>query len=177
MSIHDEAAARGAQQKPRELERLHRALVTDRPGAQPIRRVLEIGSWRGGMLWWLRHALQPELLVSIDLSHQAEADVAIVGDSHAASVYDQAAALAPFDVVFIDGDHSYAGVARDWDLYAPLCAAPGAVCFHDIVPHRPELRCHVDQLWAELKQLTWKTLDIVDPLGIEGCGIGVLFVT
>lgn len=35
------------------------------------------------------------------------------------------------DVVFIDGDHSYDGLARDWRAWSPLVARGGAVCLHD----------------------------------------------
>jgi hypothetical protein len=35
------------------------------------------------------------------------------------------------DVVFVDGDHSEAGVRLDWDLWHPLVAAGGLLVFHD----------------------------------------------
>ncbi len=37
----------------------------------------------------------------------------------------------PADLVFIDGDHSEAGVAADWTAWAPLVAPGGVVLFHD----------------------------------------------
>jgi len=36
------------------------------------------------------------------------------------------------DVLFIDGDHSYAGIIADWLLYAPLVRPGGIVAFHDM---------------------------------------------
>lgn len=33
--------------------------------------------------------------------------------------------------LFIDGDHSYEGVKRDWELYSPLVAPGGYVIFDD----------------------------------------------
>jgi predicted O-methyltransferase YrrM len=37
----------------------------------------------------------------------------------------------PIDLLFIDGDHSYDGVRRDWELFSPLVSAFGIVVFHD----------------------------------------------
>jgi predicted O-methyltransferase YrrM len=37
----------------------------------------------------------------------------------------------PIDLLFIDGDHSYAGVKRDWDLFSPHVTPFGVVVFHD----------------------------------------------
>ncbi len=35
------------------------------------------------------------------------------------------------DMLFIDGDHSYEGVKRDWDLFSPFVGPFGFVVFHD----------------------------------------------
>ncbi|MGO8752589.1 MAG: class I SAM-dependent methyltransferase [Thermoguttaceae bacterium] len=37
----------------------------------------------------------------------------------------------PIDMLFIDGDHSYDGVRRDWDLFMPHVREFGIVVFHD----------------------------------------------
>ena len=37
----------------------------------------------------------------------------------------------PVDLLFIDGDHSYAGVRRDFDLFRPWLSPDALVCFHD----------------------------------------------
>jgi len=41
------------------------------------------------------------------------------------------------DLLFIDGDHSEAGVAEDWELWSPLVARGGTVVFHDARASRP----------------------------------------
>jgi predicted O-methyltransferase YrrM len=46
----------------------------------------------------------------------------------------------PIDLLFIDGDHSEAGVAGDWDLWSPLVAPGGTVVFHDARAGRPDGR-------------------------------------
>ena len=37
----------------------------------------------------------------------------------------------PIDILFIDGDHSYEGVKRDWKLFSPFMNPYGNVVFHD----------------------------------------------
>ncbi len=48
---------------------------------------------------------------------------------------DSAAAAAawtlPIDLLFIDGDHSYEGVRRDWELFSPHVRPFGVIVFHD----------------------------------------------
>jgi predicted O-methyltransferase YrrM len=41
------------------------------------------------------------------------------------------------DLLFVDGDHSEAGVARDWELWHPHVAQGGTVLFHDARASRP----------------------------------------
>jgi predicted O-methyltransferase YrrM len=37
----------------------------------------------------------------------------------------------PIDLLFIDGDHSYDGVRRDWELFSPHVRPMGVVVLHD----------------------------------------------
>lgn len=35
------------------------------------------------------------------------------------------------DLLFIDGDHNYDGISKDWELYSPLLQKESVVIFHD----------------------------------------------
>lgn len=54
----------------------------------------------------------------------------ILGDSHKASTLAAIEEHGPFDAILIDGDHTLAGVSRDWAIYGGLASL---VAFHDIV--------------------------------------------
>jgi len=56
------------------------------------------------------------------------------------------------DFMFIDGDHTYEGVKKDFEMYSPLIKAGGIIAFHDIIVYPPEDGCEVDKLWSELKR-------------------------
>ena len=43
----------------------------------------------------------------------------------------EAAMPESFDFIFIDGDHSYEGLARDWEIVLRRLAAGGILCLHD----------------------------------------------
>lgn len=47
----------------------------------------------------------------------------------------------PIDFLFVDGDHSWAGIERDWHDWSPRIAPGGLVALHDSrsVPERPDL--------------------------------------
>ena len=53
----------------------------------------------------------------------------------------------PYDVIFIDADHTYEGVKKDWEDYGPLAER---VAFHDIVFSGVGHGVH--KLWPELSK-------------------------
>lgn len=87
------------------------------------------------------------------------------------------------DFLFIDGDHSYAGVKADFELYSPLVRSGGLVALHDIVSdHRTrygrETGCYageVHQYWAELKQ-RYRCEEFIDDPDQDGFGIGLVHI-
>jgi len=79
------------------------------------------------------------------------------------------------DFLFIDGDHSYEGVKRDFEMYAKLVRLGGMVAFHDIVPGSTYLVGGVPEFWSEVKQ-NFNFVEIVKNWGQGAYGIGVLNV-
>jgi predicted O-methyltransferase YrrM len=142
----------------------------------PPRAVLEIGTARGGTLFcWCALAAPEATVISLDLPQGIHGGGyppwktflyrrfagpnqtlhLLRGDSHEPAMLDAVKKNLPadgLDFLFIDGDHTYDGVRRDYEMYSPLVKPGGAIIFHDICTHAPEPNCHVDQFWNELKQ-------------------------
>lgn len=76
------------------------------------------------------------------------------------------------DFLFIDGDHSYYGVKRDYEMYNSLVRKGGIIAFHDIGKNE-EGGCH--QLWNEIKNTKSGFKEILIDSKQEK-GIGVLYV-
>lgn len=74
----------------------------------------------------------------------------------------------PIDFLMIDGDHSYEGVRKDFELYYDLVAEDGVIAFHDILPHPKEPRTQVHRFWDEIKDET--TLEFKNPTEDWGWG-------
>lgn len=190
------AKRRGAKQKIREFAGLVKLVRAKRPET-----VLEIGTYRGGSLWaWCRVASPDALIVSVDLPGGAfgggydEAEVdrlraharpsqtlhLIRADSHAPETLAEVRRLLgdrQVDFAFIDGDHTYDGVKRDFEMYGPLVS--DLIAFHDTLPHNADSGCQVDRLWRELAEnQTTASVEFADRSdtkwdGVWG-GIGVL---
>lgn len=159
--------------------------------------VLEVGTARGGTLLLLcRHAAPDALVVSVDLpygrngggyprwkasmyerfAHHAQRLVLIRGDSHAESTRDTVERVLnrkPLDFLLIDGDHSYEGVKRDFELYSPLVAPTGLIALHDILENRHDPEIDVHRFWQELRQ-THRTEEILAPGNPGVFGIGLV---
>lgn len=140
-------------QRPKEILQLLNLLASENP-----RRLLEIGCAGGGTLFLLaRVAARNALLIGIDLPSKAGQGVS----GARARLYEEAFPVPPqririiransqcessasrvrrtledqpLDVLFIDGDHRYEGVRRDFELYSPLVRPGGLVALHDILP-------------------------------------------
>lgn len=149
--------------------------------ARPHARVLEIGSLFGGTLWWWSHLPAIQTLVAIDLPSDWEevsdgvrearthwADwfahlefIDLEADSHDPAT--AAAVGGPFDVAFIDGDHTYEGVRADWLTWSPLVRPGGVVAFHDTWPNgdrvEPGVVAWVDELRHHLPSIQWTSPD------------------
>ena len=80
--------------------------------------------------------------------------------------------------LFIDGDHTYEGVKKDFEMYAPLCRKGGIIAFHDIVPGPLENVGGVPEFWNEIKgKYKHKELVRNSQQGQQGgYGIGILYL-
>jgi cephalosporin hydroxylase len=78
------------------------------------------------------------------------------------------------DVLFIDGDHQYEGVKKDYELYSPLVRSGGLIAFHDIVKSKwhESRNIGVPKLWDELKKAN--SIEICHDKDKKECGIGIL---
>lgn len=160
---------------------------------QHPRFVLEIGTFKGGTLFtFSRLAASDAKIMYLDITPHGKLRgalyrsfasnrgkvVSIIGDSHQQTSLDRVRAELSgnrLDMLFIDGDHSYDGVRRDFEMYSGLVRPGGIVAFHDIVEHPPEAGCEVAQLWQELKQ-RYRHLEIIKDRKQCWAGIGVLWV-
>lgn len=158
--------------------------------------VMEIGTAQGGTNFLLGAAL-PEvtLKLAVDLHVQntrllaafARPDcrqVFLNGSSYAtetvARVRDVLAGR-KLDVLFIDGDHSYAGVKADFEAYAPFVRSGGLVAFHDIVPdfltrygrNTGRYAGEVPRFWQDVRGVFAETWEFVESPDQDGLGIGV----
>ncbi|MEW6417750.1 MAG: class I SAM-dependent methyltransferase [Nitrospirota bacterium] len=82
------------------------------------------------------------------------------------------------DFLFIDGDHRFSGVKKDWELYSPLVKNNGLIVFHDILPHPKVPECKVDKLYNNIK-INYKHIEFIDRYDDRGWGqwggIGVIY--
>jgi cephalosporin hydroxylase len=163
--------------------------------------VLEIGTASGGTLFLLTRVAAPDaLLVSVDLrrgpfgggypvwrdglyrsfARERQRVELVRGDSHAEDTRGRIHGLLrgrPVDHLFIDGDHTYEGVARDFADYAPLVRTGGLIAFHDIVPSGPGKHGDpggVPRFWRELKATHPDATELVEDWEWGSCGIGLV---
>ena len=85
--------------------------------------------------------------------------------------------------MFIDGDHSYGGVKKDFELYSPLVNKSGMIAFHDIIPdfqtrygkRTGNYAGDVPIFWNEIKKFYRYEEIFISPKQ-DGLGIGILYV-
>jgi predicted O-methyltransferase YrrM len=163
-----------------------------------IHRMLEIGTAQGGTLFLFSQALSPDAtIISLDLpqgmfgggyesfkipfymnfAEKNQHMHLLRDDSHSPLSLSKVKSILrgqKLDFLFIDGDHTYDGVKRDYRIYAPLVCKGGLIAFHDICKHPPSLGCEVDKFWNEIKT-AHSYQEIIDSPHQNWAGIGVLY--
>jgi len=78
----------------------------------------------------------------------------IKADSHLEETYQRVKNVCgSYDFIFIDGDHTYEGVQRDFELYKNLLSPRGYIGFHDIDSNhvfKQAANIQVDAFWRDL---------------------------
>lgn len=109
-----------------------------------------------------------------DLTGKGRKTEVIIGNSTAPETLARVGDAAPFDAIFIDGDHTLDGVTKDWKAYRGLGRI---IAFHDIdatvaTKGKKAKRYGVNHLWTRLKA-DHKHVEIIGAQ--RGMGIGVLW--
>jgi cephalosporin hydroxylase len=174
-------------QIPSEILRLAQAVQAIQP-----KIILEIGTASGGtaLIW---SYLARERVITCDLqamSYQtplftrfpppgSRCRVTLLsGNSHSPDFKARVARElngAKVDFLFIDGDHTEAGVTADYLDYKEFVRPGGLIAFHDIVENQPLPTNQVYHLWKRLKPPAQVEEFVQDP-GQRGFGIGLLHV-
>jgi cephalosporin hydroxylase len=160
---------------------------------------LEIGTAQGGTLLFLTRLASPQATIaSVDLpggkfgggystrrqwfyqrfARRGQHLHLLRGDSHSSEMQERVKAAfdgQPLDYVFIDGDHRYEGVKRDFEMYGSMVRKGGLIAFHDIVDGPSDAVGGVPRFWREVSASRRCKEFIQDP-GQGGFGIGVLYV-
>jgi predicted O-methyltransferase YrrM len=185
-----------ANQKQTEMLSLLKRLEEIVPGL-----ILEIGSAMGGTLALFAAAAPPDArFLSLDIEYPAprrEANASFIRQGQALTTIEcdthkEATRKAVhrwldgkrFDFLFIDGDHSYAGVKADYEMYSPMVRPGGLIGFHDIHPdYRTRFgKCtendvgEVPRFWGELKSRMKDAAELIEDPAQDGYGIGVITV-
>ena len=164
-----------------------------------LKRVCEIGTFKGGTLYiWCQLAAPDAHIISIDLPggqfgggynerslpffqsfcRPSQKLDCLRGNSHAADIraeFERTLAGGQLDFLFIDGDHSYAGVKQDFEFYSRFVKRGGIIGFHDIYHRAMQPDIEVHRFWDELKA-TRRHLEFIETTGDRRkIGIGVVF--
>lgn len=161
------------------------------------RKILEIGTYRGGTLFVFSRLAEPEAaIISVDYSPSLHGKLArsiqpllfrrmiqpnqklflLRADSHRQETLEKIKLIlngGQLDFLFIDGDHSYDGVKLDFTMYSPLVRTGGLIAFHDIA-RAGEVK-QVYRFWDEVKQ-RYNHREIVHSTDSDVEGIGILLL-
>lgn len=160
---------------------------------------MEIGTARGGTLFcFCKLAKEDSTVISIDLpggsfgggypewkiplykafTKKNQTIHLIRGNSHDLETLERVKQVLDgnkLDFLFIDGDHTYEGVKKDFEMYGSLVREGGIIAFHDIVIHKFSPNVRVFNFWNEIKR-NFEHREIVRDYNQIDCGIGLIRV-
>lgn len=166
--------------------------------------VLEIGTANGGTLFMFsRIASEDATIISIDLprgrfgggypkwkiplyksfARKKQEMHLIRANSHSNATLEKVKTLLNdkyVDFLYIDGDHSYYGVKKDFEVYSSLVKKGGIIVFHDIAVHPAKTDFEVSKFgmskfWREIRD-NYESEEIVKDKGQNRVGIGIIYV-
>lgn len=173
-----------------EIKSLVKFVKDSKPG-----NIMEIGTARGGTLFLLSKAIKNPFIVSLDLPGgnfgggypfwnaslyksfvKNKNSIHLVrADSHNPETLQKIKDILgerKIDFLFIDGDHTYEGVKKDFQSYKSLVKKGGFIALHDIVSHK-DPNCRVNNFWDEIKK-KYKHEEFVEDWNQGWAGIGVV---
>lgn len=114
-----------------------------------VLNILEIGRSKGHSFGFFKHSFPNAKVVSIDIVHDKDCDVVascfdknyefLIGTSKLLEQRED-----KYDIILIDGDHSYEGALADWENVQGSFGDNCIVCFDDIArtkTHRKNFGC------------------------------------
>ncbi len=161
--------------------------------------ILEIGTARGGTLFLLsRVASSDASIISLDLPGGAwgggyfsskipfyktfaardQKMYFILENSHSPQTFQLVQGILKgrkLDFLFIDGDHTYYGVKKDFEMYSKLVRKSGMIAFHDVSMHDSRSECEVAKFWRDIKD-KYKHVEIIKDQRQGWAGIGILYI-
>ncbi|MHA2218588.1 MAG: class I SAM-dependent methyltransferase [Candidatus Hodarchaeales archaeon] len=176
------------QQVPDEIASCVYAIMNAKRSINEFNNFLEIGSASGGNAYLFNHFFGFDNVIIIDdnrhKSHIFRKDILkrinyaeFIGDSHSGLAYNFIQNLGMhFDVIFIDGDHSYEGVKKDTEMYLPFVKYEGFIVYHDTVAS-PGVHKYFEELkdlvrFADLYDLVFMN-EFISKTHNKPCGIGL----
>lgn len=161
------------------------------------KRIMELGTGKGGNLFLLSNVAAPDAtVISLDMRggphgagyppwkiplfksfvHDNQKLILVNADSHKEETANQIYNILKgelLDVLFIDGDHSYEGVCTDFNLYARMVRPGGLIIMHDIAICDHDPTCKVNVFWDEIKE-NYDYEEVIEDRKQDWGGIGIL---
>lgn len=160
--------------------------------------IAEIGTWNGGTLYvWTRINPQTKKIISIDLPDgkfgggydakrikffkefaydMPECKLYFIrGDSKSKITYDtlnRNLGIDKIDFLYIDGDHTYEGIKKDFEIYIKLMSPNGLIGLHDINTYKEGYGVY--KFWNEVKN-NYKYEEFIKP-GSKVMGNGLIYL-